>query len=48
MTHKMDKKDEAAHSLSRTSPIAVAKQNHFVDEIAKELEEPYGSVCLRK
>ena len=48
MTHKMDKKDEAAQSLSRTSPIAVAKQNHFVDEIAKELEEPYGSVCLRK
>lgn len=25
MTHKMDKKDEAAQSLSRTSPIAVAK-----------------------
>jgi hypothetical protein len=38
----MDKKDEADQSLSRTMPISVAKQNHFIDEIAKELDEPYS------
>ena len=48
LSRKMDKKDEAEQSLSRTSPIAVAKQNHFVDEIAKELDEPYAQVCFRK
>lgn len=44
----MDVKDEASQALSRTSPLAAAKQNHFIDEIAKELSEPYSSVALRK
>ena len=34
--------------MSRTSPISVAKQNHFIDEVAKELGEPYASVSFRK
>ena len=46
---KMDAKDEAnLANISRTSPIAAAKQNHFIDEIAKELNEPYAQVTLRK
>ena len=48
VTRKMDKKDEVNNSLSRTSPIAAAKQNHFIDEVAKALDEPYGAVSLRK
>lgn len=48
VTFKIDKKDEASESISRTSPIAAAKQNHFIDEIAKELNEPYAQVALRK
>lgn len=49
VTKKMDAKDEAnLASISRTSPIAAAKQNHFIDEIAKELNEPYAQVTLRK
>ena len=44
----MDRKDEANQSVSRTSPIAAAKQNHFIDEVAKELNEPYAQVSLRK
>jgi len=48
VTRKMDVKDEASQTISRTSPIAAAKQNHFIDEIAKELNEPYSSVSLRK
>ena len=43
VTNKMDTKDEASLvSISRTSPIAAAKQNHFIDEVAKELNEPYA------
>ena len=43
VSYKIDKKDEASESsISRTSPIAAAKQNHFIDEIAKELSEPYA------
>ena len=38
----MDKKDEVTQNVSRTSPIAVAKSNHFIDEVAKELNEPYA------
>ena len=48
VTFKIDKKDEASESISRTSPTAAAKQNHFIDEIAKELNEPYAQVALRK
>ena len=33
VTFKIDRKDEASESISRTSPIAAAKQNHFIDEI---------------
>ena len=49
VTYRIDKKDEASESsITRTSPIAAAKQNHFIDEIAKELNEPYAQVALRK
>ena len=48
VTYRLDKKDEVTQVVSRTSPIPVAKQNHFIDEVAKELKEPYHSVCYRK
>ena len=47
VVRKMDKRDEADHSVARTSPISVAKQNHFIDEIAKELGEPYAQIYFR-
>ena len=34
--------------MTRTGPIPVAKQNHFINEIANELNEPYASVMYRK
>jgi hypothetical protein len=48
VARKMDKTDEGDLCLLRTSPISVTKQNHFIDEIAKELGEPYAQVCFRK
>ena len=46
---RMDNKDALNHSLSRTSPVAAtAHQNHFIDEVAKELKENYDQVCLRQ
>ena len=48
VTKRMDRKDEASLSVSRTSPIAAAKQNHFIEEVAKELNESYAQVSLRK
>ena len=34
--------------MARTAPIPVAKQNHFINEIANELNEPYAAVYYRK
>jgi len=49
MARRADGKDKHENfSISRTAPIAVAKQNHFIDEVAKELKEPYHSVLYRK
>lgn len=47
-TRKMDMKDEADQCLTRTSPIPVTKQNHFIEEVAKELDESYAALCFRK
>ena len=49
MARRSDRKDmQENFSISKTAPIAVAKQNHFIDEVAKELKEPYHSVLYRK
>ena len=45
---RMDKSDERTQAVSRTAPIPVAKQNHFISEVANELKEPYASVYYRK
>ena len=45
---RQDRKDESKQSLGRTAPVSIAKQNHFIDEIAKELGEPYAQVSFRK
>ena len=50
ITIKMDRKDAASQGISRTSPLAITAQaqNHFIDEVAKELKENYAQVCLRQ
>lgn len=47
VAYRMDKADEQK-SVSRTAPIPVAKQNHFINEVANELKEPYAAVYFRK
>lgn len=42
VARKLDKTDEQTQSIGRTSPIPVAKQNHFINEVANELKEPYA------
>lgn len=44
----MDRKDECDQGVNRTAPIPVTKHNHFVEEVAKELGEPYAAVIYRK
>ena len=50
ITLRMDKKDAATEGsvLSRTQPISSGKLNDFIGEIAKELQEPYSLVALRR
>lgn len=46
---RLDAKDSGEQAVNRTAPVAsAAKQNHFIDEVAKELEEPYSSVSYRQ
>lgn len=48
VAYRMDKSDEQTQAVSRTGPIPVAKQNHFISEVANELKEPYAAVYYRK
>jgi len=43
LTLKADRKDTRENGVSRTSPSAsISAQNHFIEEVAKVLEEPYA------
>ena len=47
---KFDRADQRDSSIMRTAPtqqISIAKQNHFVEEVAKSLNESYGTVMHR-
>lgn len=46
---KSDRKDTRESGVSRTSPSAsISAQNHFIEEVAKVLEEPYAQVAYRQ
>lgn len=43
LTLKADRKDTRENGVSRTSPsTSLSAQNHFIEEVAKVLEEPYA------